>query len=140
MNGLLVSMRIGLIVMLVVLLLPAAAQNQDAAPCGIVDSFDYPIDNLVAGYDDFGLYRARFGGNHTGLDIGQKAEAGEFATALTLLDAATKQAGAWPEGLKARAQEARAGVVRAGPVVIHAKRARLPAVQWLRPGFWPVGR
>jgi len=36
----------------------------------MVDSIDYPIDGLVEGYDDFGLHRARFGGNHTGIDIG----------------------------------------------------------------------
>lgn len=42
---------------------------QDAA-CGIVDAVDYPIDNMISGYDDFGLFRARFGGNHTGIDIG----------------------------------------------------------------------
>jgi peptidase M23-like protein/putative pyrroloquinoline-quinone binding quinoprotein len=38
--------------------------------CGVVDALDYPIEGLVPGYDDFGLYRQRFGGNHTGLDIG----------------------------------------------------------------------
>jgi murein DD-endopeptidase MepM/ murein hydrolase activator NlpD len=40
-----------------------------AAPCGIVDAIDYPIEPLVAGYDDFGLFRRRFGGNHTAIDI-----------------------------------------------------------------------
>lgn len=40
------------------------------APCGVIDSIDYPIDGLVRGYDDFALFRARFGGNHTGIDIG----------------------------------------------------------------------
>lgn len=50
-------------------ILPAAAQ-QVSAPCGVVDSIDYPIDKLVSGYDDFGLYRQRFGGNHVGIDIG----------------------------------------------------------------------
>jgi Peptidase family M23/PQQ-like domain len=44
--------------------------QQPTAPCGVVDELDYPIDGLVPGYDDFGLYRQRFGGNHTGLDIG----------------------------------------------------------------------
>ena len=38
--------------------------------CGLVDAIAYPIDGLVQGYDDFALYRARFGGNHTGIDIG----------------------------------------------------------------------
>lgn len=45
----------------------AAAQ---VALCGVVDAIDYPIDNLVEGYDDFALYRRRFGGNHVGIDIG----------------------------------------------------------------------
>jgi hypothetical protein len=36
----------------------------------VVDAIDYPIDGLVEGYDDFSRFRARFGGNHTGLDIG----------------------------------------------------------------------
>jgi murein DD-endopeptidase MepM/ murein hydrolase activator NlpD len=35
-----------------------------------VDALEYPIDNLVAGYDDFARFRQRFGGNHTGLDTG----------------------------------------------------------------------
>ena len=46
---------------------------QPSAPCGVVDAIDYPIDlsdTLAQGYDDFGIYRPRFGGNHTGLDIG----------------------------------------------------------------------
>ncbi|HLV35974.1 MAG TPA: peptidoglycan DD-metalloendopeptidase family protein [Spirillospora sp.] len=38
--------------------------------CGVVDSIDFPIGDLVEGYDDFGQFRARFGGNHVGLDIG----------------------------------------------------------------------
>lgn len=40
------------------------------AGCGLVDAIDYPIDELVPGYDDFSRYRERFGGNHTGIDIG----------------------------------------------------------------------
>ncbi|MCC6616565.1 MAG: peptidoglycan DD-metalloendopeptidase family protein [Anaerolineae bacterium] len=46
---------------------------QPQADCGTVDAIDYPIDigeTLSEGYDDFGLFRARFGGMHTGLDIG----------------------------------------------------------------------
>jgi hypothetical protein len=46
------------------------AHMQNGAPCGIVDAIDLPIDGLVEGYDDFARYRARFEGNHTGLDIG----------------------------------------------------------------------
>lgn len=52
------------------ILLSIAARTQDTAPCGIVDAIDYPIEPLAEGYDDFARYRARFGGNHTGLDIG----------------------------------------------------------------------
>ncbi|MCA9903072.1 MAG: peptidoglycan DD-metalloendopeptidase family protein, partial [Anaerolineae bacterium] len=43
------------------------------ADCGIADAIDYPIDisdTLDQGYDDFGLFRARFGGLHTAIDIG----------------------------------------------------------------------
>lgn len=48
-------------------------QAQFDPPCGVVDAIDFPIDisdTLRDGYDDFALYRARFGGNHVGLDIG----------------------------------------------------------------------
>ncbi len=63
-------MRVVLLASLALLLIvvPAAAA-QPAAPCGVVDAIDLPIDNLVKGYDDFSLYRPRFGGNHTGVDI-----------------------------------------------------------------------
>lgn len=50
---------------------PARAQFN--APCGVVDAIDYPIDisdTQNDSYDDFALYRARFFGNHTGVDIG----------------------------------------------------------------------
>ncbi|MEO8609422.1 MAG: peptidoglycan DD-metalloendopeptidase family protein [Chloroflexota bacterium] len=61
------------IIPFLLLLLAAPAIHADAAqvtaPCGVVDAIDYPVDNLVPGYDDFTLYRARFGGNHTGVDI-----------------------------------------------------------------------
>ncbi|MBC7811637.1 MAG: peptidoglycan DD-metalloendopeptidase family protein, partial [Burkholderiales bacterium] len=41
------------------------------ARCGIVDTIGMPLESGIAeGYDDFARYRARFGGNHTGLDIG----------------------------------------------------------------------
>ncbi|MBI5667544.1 MAG: peptidoglycan DD-metalloendopeptidase family protein [Chloroflexi bacterium] len=68
-------MRIGLFIFLAFLALlavefPALAQNTSLAPCGVVDAIDFPLDKLVQGYDDFSLYRPRFGGNHTGVDIG----------------------------------------------------------------------
>ena len=49
------------------------ATAQTATLCGVVDALDYPIDisdTLAQGYDDFGIYRPRFGGNHTAIDIG----------------------------------------------------------------------
>ena len=63
-------MRKFAILLLLVIVSPAALTAQTSAPCGVVDSMGYPIDGLVEGYDDFGLYRARFGGNHVGIDIG----------------------------------------------------------------------
>lgn len=51
---------------------PVSAQPS-YAPCGIVDAIAYPIDisdTLRRGYDDFALFRARFGGNHVAVDIG----------------------------------------------------------------------
>jgi murein DD-endopeptidase MepM/ murein hydrolase activator NlpD len=50
---------------LLILHLPLAAQ----ADCGAVDGIDYPVETLVRGYDDFALYRERFGGNHLGVDV-----------------------------------------------------------------------
>jgi hypothetical protein len=58
---------------LIFLTVPAAAQPSLNPLCGVVDALDYPIDisdTLSRGYDDFALYRARFGGNHVGIDIG----------------------------------------------------------------------
>jgi murein DD-endopeptidase MepM/ murein hydrolase activator NlpD len=64
-------MRRLIVVLLVLLTFPSAALMQTPPPfCGIVESFDYPIDNLVEDYDDFAQFRSRFGGNHLGLDIG----------------------------------------------------------------------
>lgn len=50
-------------------IVPVAAQR---AVCGVVDALAYPLDisaTLSSRYDDFGLYRQRFGGRHTGLDV-----------------------------------------------------------------------
>ncbi len=52
---------------------PLPASAQVFSPCGVVDALDYPIDisdTLERGYDDFGILRPRFGGNHVGIDIG----------------------------------------------------------------------
>lgn len=46
---------------------------QDDTNCGVVDAIGFPISDSVEideGYDDFGLYRQRFGGLHTAIDIG----------------------------------------------------------------------
>src|SRR5215207_4562329 len=52
------------------LIAPYAVQAQTET-CGMVDAIDYPVptENLVRGYDDFGLFRKNFGGNHTGVDL-----------------------------------------------------------------------
>ena len=50
---------------------PALAQEaSQAAPCGLVDELRDPLEPLTLRYDDFGIFRARFGGQHVGLDIG----------------------------------------------------------------------
>ena len=62
-----------LIAVLLALPLTNPASAQPSAPCGVVDAIDYPIpidDTLSRGYDDFGILRPRFGGNHVGIDIG----------------------------------------------------------------------
>lgn len=46
---------------------PASAQF-DIAPCGYVDGFDLPVE-LDLSRTDFGIYRARFGGLHAGIDV-----------------------------------------------------------------------
>jgi hypothetical protein len=56
--------------MLIVLAARPAGAQDSFTLCGVADAIDYPIDELVEGYDDFGLFRARFGGNHVGIDIG----------------------------------------------------------------------
>jgi outer membrane protein assembly factor BamB len=37
--------------------------------CGVVERFDYPIDGVSLVHDDFGMYRAGFGGYHSGVDM-----------------------------------------------------------------------
>ena len=48
--------------------MPAAAQP-NIAPCGYIDSFDWPVPNINTERTDFGIYRTRFGGLHTGIDV-----------------------------------------------------------------------
>ncbi|MEP0764041.1 MAG: M23 family metallopeptidase, partial [Chloroflexota bacterium] len=41
----------------------------DIAPCGYVDGFDLPVPDVDIERTDFAIYRARFGGLHTGVDL-----------------------------------------------------------------------
>ncbi len=65
-------MRAAIYLLLFVLLLPAATSAQRS--CGIVSEIRYPVASMAAttlarGFDDFRLYRERFGGRHVGLDV-----------------------------------------------------------------------
>jgi hypothetical protein len=62
-------MRLLLLILFILLFAPHPTLSAQF-DCGIVDEIAYPIEPLVEGYDDFARFRARFGGNHTGLDIG----------------------------------------------------------------------
>jgi outer membrane protein assembly factor BamB len=69
-------LRILLGVLLGVLLIPQipwvipwASAQSDIAPCGYVDGFDLPVPDIDIHRTDFGIYRARFGGLHTGIDV-----------------------------------------------------------------------
>jgi outer membrane protein assembly factor BamB len=50
-------------------LMPSAEAQTDLAPCGYVDRFDLPVPDIDLEYTDFGVYRAQFGGLHTGIDV-----------------------------------------------------------------------
>lgn len=64
-------MRAGFILLISLSFSTFSVLAQVNAPfCGVVEAIDYPIDDLVQGYDDFAVYRERFGGNHLGIDIG----------------------------------------------------------------------
>ncbi len=43
--------------------------QMDPAPCGYVDGFDFPIPDLDTEKTDFAVYRQRFNGLHTGIDL-----------------------------------------------------------------------
>ncbi|GAB4527436.1 MAG: hypothetical protein OHK0046_45250 [Anaerolineae bacterium] len=54
--------------------MPIAAPLQAQAVCGVADDIMYPVESIESrtienGYDDFSLFRNRFGGNHVGLDV-----------------------------------------------------------------------
>lgn len=61
------------LVALAVFILPAlstsTAAQADLAPCGYVDHFDLPVPDIDFEHTDFGVYRAQFGGLHTGIDV-----------------------------------------------------------------------
>ncbi|MFC1959869.1 peptidoglycan DD-metalloendopeptidase family protein [Chloroflexota bacterium] len=60
------------LIMLLLLFLPGThppIAAQDAPDCGTVDAISYPIPDLTDRGDDFGIYRGKFGGLHTGADI-----------------------------------------------------------------------
>lgn len=53
-------------------IIPTHVSAQTVPLCGVVDALVYPVslgDTLYSGYDDFGIYRARFTGYHTGFDM-----------------------------------------------------------------------
>ena len=41
----------------------------EIAPCGYMDQFDLPVPNIDLQRNDFGIYRAQWGGLHTGIDV-----------------------------------------------------------------------
>lgn len=47
---------------------PTVAQL-DPAPCGLVEEFAFPVPEIDVARNDFGIYRARFGGLHVGIDV-----------------------------------------------------------------------
>lgn len=48
---------------------PPGTAQMDIAPCGYVDGFDFPRPGIDVSRTDFGIFRARFGGLHTGMDV-----------------------------------------------------------------------
>lgn len=58
---------IGMIVLIPAHGYQTAAQMPDN--CGVVDTIGYPVTNIRQGGDDFGIYRAKFGGLHTAVDL-----------------------------------------------------------------------
>ncbi|NLX08054.1 MAG: PQQ-binding-like beta-propeller repeat protein [Chloroflexi bacterium] len=48
---------------------PASLAQTASAPCGYVEGFDFPVPDFNTERPDFGIYRARWGGRHTGIDV-----------------------------------------------------------------------
>jgi len=46
-----------------------SAFQAEFAPCGVVERFDLPVPDIDIQHTDFAIYRARFGGLHTGIDV-----------------------------------------------------------------------
>lgn len=73
------SRRIGIVIGAAGLVLAALAPSlhtppqihaqSTVAPCGYIDGFDYPVPNVNLERTDFGIYRTRWGGLHTGIDV-----------------------------------------------------------------------
>src|SRR5258706_8117999 len=57
------------LLIITLLILPPLRMTKAQDPCGLVDSIDYPIDGISIDHDDFGMYRAGFGGYHSGIDM-----------------------------------------------------------------------
>lgn len=60
-----------LIVLLLISVWPvlATTAQDDAPPCGYIDGFDLPVPDIDIQRTDFAIYRARYGGLHTGMDV-----------------------------------------------------------------------
>jgi murein DD-endopeptidase MepM/ murein hydrolase activator NlpD/outer membrane protein assembly factor BamB len=58
-----------LVISLIVLPVPLTSAQSEIAPCGYVDGFDLPVPDIDLSRTDFAIYRARFGGLHTGIDV-----------------------------------------------------------------------
>lgn len=65
--------RIGILIGLLTLRVPASplltSAQADIAPCGYIEDFAFPVPNVDVAHTDFAIYRARFGGLHTGIDV-----------------------------------------------------------------------
>ncbi len=60
------GMAVG-VALLMALSAPAAAQTP--VDCGVVETIGLPVTGIRQGGDDFGIYRAKFGGLHTAVDV-----------------------------------------------------------------------
>ena len=47
---------------------PSVAQPADA-PCGVITGFEFPVPGISTERTDFGIFRARYDGLHTGIDV-----------------------------------------------------------------------